>query len=186
MTAIKSGLILVLMFIEQSTQFSILNETNSELPFGTTASQSNQTGCLKTIGQCFRHRPNEFVECAFEHAINNIDCIIASNKTWYVNEFMSVKKNDNWQPTDIEARHDQSFFESVLSKLSDLIASRSIQFSIPQSDDDSIAKGRVKSGFDFFSLANFGGAGNGAGKKQSDFRSNFFFQTSLHIATKIH
>ncbi|XP_031624333.1 uncharacterized protein LOC116341395 [Contarinia nasturtii] len=93
--------------------------------------------------------------------MNNIECFISSNKTWHLNEFISLKKNDDWKPTEIEARHDQSLFEAVLSKLSDLIASRSIQFSMPQNVDDMSPEGRVKSGFDFSGLTNFVGTGIG-------------------------
>lgn len=196
MTVFKSGIFLMFVLsIEQSTQFSISSEMNSELPlYATTTttttvpstaiaettlspSPSNQqTGCLKTIGQCFRQRPNDLVECGLEHAINNIDCFIASNKTWHVNEFIALKKNADWKPNEIEARQDQTMFESVLNKLSDLVASRSIQFSIPQ-DEVLAAEGRVKSGFDFAGLQKFGTGygygGVGPGKKQSDFQSIF-------------
>lgn len=178
MTVFKSGIFLLFIFIEQSTQFSISSEMNSELPTTTSSSSpppssSNQTGCLKTIGQCFRHRPNELVTCAIEHGMNNIECFILSNKTWQINEFISLKKNVDWKPTEIEARHDQSLFEMVFSKLSDLIASRSIQFSMPQNVDDLMAEGRVKSGLDFSSLTNFVGTGYGPGKK-SDFQHHIF------------
>lgn len=172
------------VLIEQSTQFSISSEMNSELPPLTTSissasSSSNQSGCLKTIGQCLRLMPNDFTTCAFEHAANNIDCLIASNTTWHLNEFISLRKNDDWiPPMEIEARQDQTPFEMMLSKLSDLVASRTIQFSMPQ--DELAAEGRVKSavsGFDFSGLTNYVGSkfgGIAPGKKQSD------FQTYLH------
>ncbi|XP_055299419.1 uncharacterized protein LOC129566995 [Sitodiplosis mosellana] len=171
MTVFKSGIFLMFVFIEQSTQFSISSEVDSELPLSSSTSSSstsssssnhNQTGCLKTIGQCFRQRPNELVACGLEHAMNNIDCFIASNNTWQFNEFISLKKNADWKPSEIEARHDQTMFESVLSKLSDLIASRSIQFSVPTQNELLAAEGRVKSGFDF-DLTKFGGSGIGFG-----------------------
>ena len=187
MAVFKSGIFLMFVFVEQSAQFSISSEVDSELPLSSSTSSSltptspsssssnhNQTGCLKTIGQCFRQRPNELVACGLEHAINNIDCFIASNNTWQFNEFIALKKNADWKPSEIEARHDQTIFESVLSKLSDLIASRSIQFSIPPQDDELLtAEGRVKSGFDF-DLTNYvGGGGIGPGKKkQSDFQTH--------------
>lgn len=167
MTVFKSGIFLIFVLIEQSTQFSISSEMNSESP-----PSSNQTGCLKTIGQCLRLMPNELSSCAFEHAVNNIDCIIASNKTWHFNEFIVLKKNDEWKQNDVEARHDRSLFETLLSKLSDLIASRSIQFSIPQ--DELSAEGRVKSGFDYSGLTSFVGNGFGPGKKQSDFQYKIY------------
>lgn len=164
MTVLKSGIIFMFVLIEQSTQFSISSEMNSEL-----SSSSDQTGCLKTIGQCLRLKPNDLPACAIEHAVNNIDCIIASNKTWHFNEFIALKRNDEWKRNDAEGRQDQSLFETLLSKLSDLIASRTIQFSIPQ--DELQAEGRVKSGFDYSGLTNFVGTGFGPGKKkQSDFQ----------------
>lgn len=191
MTVFKSGIFLMFVFVEQSAQFSISSEVDSELPLSSSTSPSftptlspssnhNQTGCLKTIGQCFRQRPNELVACGLEHAINNIDCFIASNNTWQFNEFIALKKNADWKPSEIEARHDQTIFESVLRKLSDLIASRSIQFSIPPQNDELLtAEGRVKSGFDF-DLTNYvGGGGIGPGKKkQSDFQTHISFSFS--------
>lgn len=151
MTMLKSGIFLICVLIEKSTQFSISSEMNSELP------SSNQTGCLKTIGQCFRYRPDEVATCAIEHALNNVDCFIASNTTWHLNDFIALKKNDNWQPTEIQARQDQSLLEMVINKISDLIASRSVQFAVPQ--EELTAEGRVKSGFDFAGLSNFAGSG---------------------------
>lgn len=185
MTVFKSGMIFMFVLIEQSTQFSISSEMNSELPPLTTsissATSSNQSGCLKTIGQCLRLMPNDLTTCAFEHAVNNIECLIASNATWHLNEFVSLKKNDDWKPSmEIEARQDQTLFETMLSKLGDFVASRTIQFSMPQ--DELPAEGRVKSavsGFDFSGLTNYVGSkfgtGIGPGKKQSDFRKPLHF-----------
>lgn len=183
------------VLIEQSTQFSISSEVYSELPSSTssssfsplpttttTSSQSNQTGCnFKTIGQCFRLRPNELGTCAIEHAMNNMNCLIASNETWHFNDFITVKKNDEWQPpsspsphTEIESRQEQTSIQMALSKFNDLVSSRSIQFSLPRIFD-LLPEGRVKSGFDYAGLSGF------AGKKKSEdqiffFIFNFFFK----------
>lgn len=175
MIKLKSGIIFLLALIEQSTQFSISSEVYSELPSSTassysplttaatpqTTSLSKQTGCnFKTIGQCFRLRPNELSTCAFEHALNNMDCLIASNKTWRLNEFITVKKNDDWQPhTDIESRQEQTPVQMALSKFNDLVSSRSIQFSLPRISD-LLPEGRVKSGFDYGGLSGFAGPGH--------------------------
>lgn len=153
MIVLKCGIFLMCVLIEQSTQFSISSEVHSELP------SSNQTGCsFKTIGQCFRLRPHDLGTCALEHAMNNMDCFIASNKTWHFNEFIVLKKNVDWQPSEIEARQHQTLFEMVLSKFYDLIASRSIQFSLPQ-DNELTPEGRVKSGFDYGGLVCFANSG---------------------------
>lgn len=175
MTAFKSGIFLMFIFIEQSTQLSISSALDSE-------QSSNQTGCLKTIGQCLRLRPNDLPACAIEHALNNMECLIASNKTWHINEFVSLKKNDEWKPTQVEARQDQSLIESAITKVSDLIASRSIQLSMPQGDLS--AEGRVKSGFDFAALNSYGGLGG----KKSDHKlficQSFEILTSLYFRSK--
>lgn len=164
MIVLKSGIFLMFVLIEKSTQFSISSEVNSELP------SSNQTGCsFKTIGQCLRLRAHELGTCAVEHALNNLDCFIGSNKTWHVNEFIALRKNEDWQPTEIEARQDQSLFEMALGKLQDLIASRSVQFTLPQINELT-AEGRVKSGFDYGGLVGFATSGK---KKSED--QNFLF-----------
>lgn len=177
MIKLKSGIIFLFVLIEQSTQFSISSEVYSELPLSTTSSSfsplttttttsspslSSQTGCnFKTIGQCFRLRPNELGTCAIEHALNNMDCLIASNETWRLNDFITVKKNDEWQPpspsnTEIESRQEQTPVQMALSKVNDLISSRSIEFSLPRIFD-LLPEGRVKSGFDYAGLSGFAG-----------------------------
>lgn len=177
MTVFKSGIILMVVFIEQSTQFSISSELNSGLAssplttaFTSSPSTPNRTGCFKTIGQCFKMKPNEMATCALERAMNSMNCLIETNRTWQFNQFISLKKNDDWQPTEIEARQDQTLFESVLSKLKDLIASRSVQFSMPLSELAQSWDARVKSGFDFSALDIGGGLGahGESGKKKSD------------------
>lgn len=187
MIKLKSGIIFLFVLIEQSTQFSISSEVYSELPSSTTSSYSpltttsspslsSQTGCnFKTIGQCFRLRANELGTCAMEHALNNMDCLIASNETWRLNDFITVKKNDEWQPpsssnTEIESRQEQTPVQMALSKVNDLISSRSIQFSLP-GIFDLLPEGRVKSGFDYAGLSGF------AGNKRSE-DPTFFFKFS--------
>lgn len=189
MIKLKSGIIFLLALIEQSTQFSISSEVYSELPSSTASSYSplttpsspsssstslsKQTGCnFKTIGQCFRLRPNELGSCAVEHALNNMDCLIASNETWRLNDFITLKKNDAWQSsnTEIESRQEQSTVQMALSKFNDLVSSRSIQFSLPQIFD-LLPEGRVKSGFDYGGLSGFAGPGH---KRSED--PEFFFK----------
>lgn len=178
----KRGIIILLVFLELSTQISISqNEINSEsaLPLPPPITSTNQTGCFKTIGQCFRQSPKALAQCAFEHAINNMDCFIASNSTWQLNEYISLKKNTDWKPIELEARQHQTLFEMVFKKFSDLIASRSIQFNIPNDDDDvddnnsgTSIEERKKSGFAGFNgFSDFGGSG----KKKSDQTFNSFF-----------
>lgn len=172
MIVLKSGIFLMCVLIEQSTQFSISSEVHSELP------SSDQTGCsFKTIGQCFRSRPHDLGTCTLEHAMNNVDCFIASNKTWHFNDFIALKKNVDWQPTEIEARQHQTLLEIVLSKFHDLIASRSIQFTLPQ-DNELTAEGRVKSGFDYGGLVGFANSGKNKSEDQNFFSIilfQFFF-----------
>lgn len=175
MIKLKSGIIFLFVLIEQSTQFSVSSEVYSELPSSISSSYSplatttpssstlsNRTGCnFKTIGQCFRLRPNELGTCAMEHALNNMDCLIASNETWRLNDFITVKKNDEWQSsspssTEIESRQEQTPVQMALNKVNDLVSSRSIQFSLPRIFD-LLPEGRVKSGFDYAGLSGFAG-----------------------------
>lgn len=198
MIKFKSGIIFMFVLIEQSTQFSISSEVYTELPSSSSLSSpttstssyspltaSNQTGCnFKTFGQCFQLRPNAFGTCAIEQALNNIDCFIASNDTWHLNEFIAVKKNDDWQSpastqNEIESRQEQTPIQMVLSKLNDLFTSRSIEFSLPRIVD-LIPEGRVSSGFDYTGLG-FGG------KKKSEDHIFFIFFSSndshLHLCS---
>lgn len=163
MSLFKSGIIVLLMLLKPSTQISISNGINSEnRPIETT----NRTGCIKTFGQCLRKSPNALVTCAVERALNNVDCLIASNATWQLNEYILFKKNTDWKPIEHEARQQRSMFESVMDKVGDLVSSRSVQFIIPDGDDDvTVVEDRKKPG-----LAGFGGLSNfaGSGKKKSE------------------
>lgn len=163
MLIFKSGIIVFLMLLKSSTQISISNGINSEnQPIETT----NRIGCIKTFGQCLRKSPNALVTCAVERALNNVDCLLASNATWQLNEYISFKKNTDWKPIEHEARQQRSMFELVMDKVGDLVASRSVQFIIPDGDDDvTAAEDRKKPG-----LAGFGGLSNfaGSGKKKSE------------------
>lgn len=161
----KSGIILLLLvFIKQSTQISISSETSSSEVSTSEMPSLNQTGCLKTIGQCLRSQPQSLITCAVENTLNNLDCAIASNSTWQLNNFISLKKNSDWKPIEFEGRSDESITDTVMNKVSNLIASRSIQFNIPEEEEeDSSAEDRTKLG-SFGGLSNFGGSG----KKKSE------------------
>lgn len=183
MLIFKSGLILIilLMLLGPSTQISVSSETRQHMHSGIQSNETNsnldsephshphphpitnQVGCLKTIGQCFRHSPKELANCAFEHALNNMDCLIVSNTTWHLNEYISFKKNADWTQNEVEARQQRSLFETVLNKISDLIASRSVQFSLPSEEE------RKKAGLTLPSISGLSDFG-GSGKKKSDFK----------------
>lgn len=162
MVIFKSGIIVLLMLLKPSTQISISNGINSENP---PIETTNRTGCIKPFGQCFRKSPNALVTCAIERALNNVDCLIASNATWQLNEYISLKKNTDWKPIEHEARQQRSMFESIMDKVGDLVTSRSVQFIIPDDDDVTTAEDRKKP-----VLAGFGGLSNfaGSGKKKSE------------------
>lgn len=170
MIVLKSAIFLMFVLIEQSTQLSMPSKVNSELP------SSKQNGCtFKTFGQCLRLRSDDLGTCAIENALNNIDCFIAGNKTWHVNEFIALKKNYDWQPTEIQARGDQTLFEMAASKIKDLIESRSVQFLLPEMDELT-PEGRVKSGFDYGEL---GGSASSDTKEKSEDQNFLFSLISL-------
>lgn len=163
MLTLKSGIVVLLMLLKPSTQISISNGINSE---NSPIEATNRTGCIKTFGQCLRMGPNALMTCAVERALNNVDCLIASNATWQLNEYISFRKNNDWKPIKHEARQQRSMFESVMDKVGDLVASRSVQFMIPDGDDDvTPAEDRKKPG-----LAGLNGLSNfaGSGKKKSE------------------
>lgn len=94
-----------------------------------------------------------------EYALSKIDCLIASNETWHLNDFIAVKKNDDWEMSshsEIESRQEQTPVQMFVNKFDDLASSRSIELALPRIYD-LLPEGRVKSGFDFSGLGGFGG-----------------------------
>lgn len=165
MIVFKSGIIFLFVLIKQSTQISISNGKNSE----TSSSSTNQTSCFETIGHCFLYKPNTMAKCAIQHALNSIDCFTDNNATWHFNEYITLKRNENWKRIKYDARNHPSLFETFFNKLINLFTSRSIEFSIPESD--LTLEGRKKFGLsDLNAFTDFVGSGN----KKSEYEFYFF------------
>lgn len=164
MLIFTSGIFL-LVLVEQSTQISFSNAMNSEMPSSSTANGTHQAGCIKTIGPCFQYKPNAMAACTIERTLRNMDCAIASNATWRFNEYISFKKNLDWQPIEPERRDEPELLSAFLHKLLSLFTSRSIQFTLP--DNDLTPEGRMKT-FGFSNLNAFTDLSGPVGKRQSD------------------
>lgn len=103
--------------------------------------------------------------CAIERTLTNMDCAIASNTTWRFNDYISFKKNLDWRPIDIERRTEPNMLATFLDKLLDLFTSRSIQFTLP--DSDVTPEGRTMP-FGLSDLNAFSDLSGPVGKRKSD------------------
>lgn len=165
MIVFKSGIIFLFVLMKQSTQISISNGKNSE----TSSSSTNQTTCFETIGHCFLYKPNTMAICAIQHTLNSIDCFMDSNATWHFNKYITMKKNPNWKRIEYDVRNHPSVFGTIFNKLTNLFTSRSIEFSIPESN--LMEDGRQKFGLsDLNAFTDFGGSGN----KKSEYKFSYF------------
>lgn len=190
MLIFSSGMILLLVLVEQSTQISFSNAMHSVMtpstsPFlsplptsslfspsspppsssSSTANGTHQAGCIKTYGPCLKHPAKTMATCAIDRTLTNLDCAIASNATWRFNEYITVKKNLDWHPIDYERRTEPEILSTFLNKLLDLFTSRSIQFTLP--DSDLSPEGRMKT-FGFSDLTSFTDISGPVGKRKSD------------------
>lgn len=125
MARLKTKVIFIMFLLEQSIQIATSSE-NSEIG-------SDQTGYVSSIQHCFNKKPKMLAQCMLKHVVLTVEHALASNDTWHLNEYVSLKKNPDWKPVEIEAREYQNVFSVILKKLSDLLMSRSLQFSIPES-----------------------------------------------------
>lgn len=142
MSASTFGLFCAISFailVNYSHQVSISIDTNSYKPL-------NQTkNYWKSLSECFKIPSNRFSHCVYKSSIQTLDTVIDSNETWHFTDYIALKKNFNWQPTRLEARELQSPIDFVITKLSDLLTSRSLQFTWPN-DHKSDRKGRYSLG----------------------------------------
>lgn len=166
MTWFNVGFFIFLVFIHFSSQTSISNNVYGKVQ------SSDQTGCSNSIGFCVKNKRKPILMCAIEQVLDSLDCAIASNATLQLNDFIALKKNPDFEAVEFEARSDsESVVASIANKISNLLASRSIQFSFPQNES---VEGRGKTGFsDLTGLNSFGGSG----KKKSEHKiySTFLF-----------
>lgn len=123
MTILKCGIILILFLLEYSNQVSIASE-NSEIGI-------DKTGYLQEIGHCLNKQSNALPRCIFKHALHRLEQIIENNDTWQLTDYVALKKNSDWKPVELEARDSKNLLSAIMGKLSDLLTSRSLQFSIP-------------------------------------------------------
>lgn len=97
---------------------------------------------LQSIVHCVRKQSKLLPYCVFKQSLRHLDNAIASNETWQLNGYVSLKKNENWKPIVLEARAMRTPYGQILSKVSDLLTSRSLQFTLPPHDDDDRREGR--------------------------------------------
>lgn len=104
--------------------------------------------------------------CAIDRTLTNLDCAIANNATWRFNEYITLKKNLDWQPIDYERRTEPAVLSTFLNKLLNLFTSRSIQFTLP--DNDNLSPESRTKAFGFSDLTAFTDISGPVGKRQSD------------------
>lgn len=138
MSANKSVLLLLLCSVKNSLSYK-----NSEV------------GLLSSVRYCTKKQPKVLASCVLKQSILSIDGAIKSNATWHINDFLSIKKNADWQyPAELiddarpqnhnadgeSGRNRQSsdatknIYSRFLSKTADLLRSRTLEFSIPPDD----------------------------------------------------
>lgn len=117
---------------------SVTSEYTSEK---NNATQSNNT-YWQSIANCLNKQSKLITFCVFEQSLHRLDDAISSNETWHMNDYVSLKKNEDWKPTVLEARAMRTPYGQIMSRVSDLLTSRSLQFSLPTNDDGYHREGR--------------------------------------------
>lgn len=120
MSVNKSVLLLLLCYL----QSSLSQENNSEIGF------------MSSVRHCAKKQPKVLAYCLLKHSILSMDRAIESNSTWHINDFLSMKKNAEWKPVEPvqEVREnggDHNIYGVFMQKASDLVRSRTFEFSIP-------------------------------------------------------
>lgn len=147
--------------------FSVASENNE-----TNATQTNGT-YWQTIVNCMDKRSKLLTYCVFKQSLRRLDEVIYSNETWQLNSYVSMKKNEGWKPIELEARAMRSPYGQIMSRISDLLTSRSLQFTLPQNGNGDRREARSKYAF--------GSGGNGAGSSSIAMGMSMLPSISSHL-----
>lgn len=138
---------------------------NSENLNNNNATQSNAT-YWQTIANCMNKPSKLLTHCVFKQSLHRLDEAISSNDTWQFNRYVSLKKNENWKPIVLEGRAMRTPYGQMFSRVSDLLTSRSLQFTLPPIDDGDRREGRYYGS---------GGSGSSSSIMGMSFVASIFF-----------
>lgn len=135
-----SGLMrwLVCLVLLMDYTISVTSENSDNLNNET---QSNAT-YWQSISSCMNKQSKLLAHCVIKESMNRLDEAITSNETWQLNDYVSLKKNEEWKPIVLEARAMRTPYGQIVSRVGDLLTSRSLQFTLPPSDDGDQRQGR--------------------------------------------
>lgn len=137
MSAINFGLFVAIIFailvnIHLSQQVSISTSIDS-MP---NKSTNDTTNYWKNLIECIKNPLNKFTNCLYTSSIITLDKIIENNDTWHLTNYIALKKNINWRSTKFVAREIQSPIDYVITKITDLLTCRSLQFILPNENEE--------------------------------------------------
>lgn len=148
MSALKSWIV-CLIFLMDSTR-SVTSRNSEHLNINN-ATLMNGT-YWQSIANCLKKPPKLLTHCVFKRSLHRLDEVISSNQTWQLNGYVSLKKNEDWKPIAL-GHAMRTPYGQILSRMSDLVTSRSLQFTIPTIDDGDRREGRYYGGNDKSSIA---------------------------------
>lgn len=137
MCVLKCWLVCLVFLLDYTNSVTgEISENNSRI-----ASHTNDTYWL-SIANCVNRQSKLLPYCVFKQSLHRLDEAISNNETWQLNSYFSLKKNEDWRPTVLEARMMRTPYGQLMSKFSDLVSSRSLQFTMPSDDDADLREGR--------------------------------------------
>lgn len=135
MSALKSWLVCLVFLMDYTNSVTSENSENNN------STQLNST-YWQSVANCVKKQSKMLTYCVFKQSLHHLDEAISNNETWQLNGYMSLKKNEDWKPIVLEARAMRSPYGQIVSRLGDLMMSRSLQFTLPPNDDGDQREGR--------------------------------------------
>lgn len=164
MRGLKSWLVCLAFVMEYAV--SVTSESSEQTD--NNATQLNGT-YWQSIANCMNKQPSKPLPyCVFKQSLHRLDDAIASNETWQLNGYVSLKKNEDWKPIVLGARAMRTPYGQLLSRVSDLVTSRSLQFTLPPNVD-----GGWRQGLYYGSTGSSHGAAMGMSFGASDLLRDF-------------
>lgn len=136
MRGLMSWLVCLVLLMDYTTSVTSerSNNPNNE-------TQSNGT-YWQSISSCMRRQPKFLAHCVIKESLHRLDEAISSNETWQLNDYVSLKRNEEWKPIALDARAMRTPYGQIVSRVGDLLTSRSLQFTLPPSDNGDQREGR--------------------------------------------
>lgn len=126
--------ILIIAVVNLSHQATIAPDENQ---IESTPSTATATSYWISLKECLNKQSSRMANCIYQKSMIELEQAIESNDTWDVTNFLVLKKNENWHPSEqAQGRHLMNPIGAMVKRLSDLVASRTIQFVSSNGDDD--------------------------------------------------